>query len=155
MSTLSITITNDLAGMKDLLERLSPRGRYRMNLDIAEELINLTRENFQGGTDPYGSKWTPLKPSTLDTEIRKGKQRRDYGFIPLRVTYTLMNSFNRRLSNQDAAIVSTPVAYAKYHQSDEPRKRLPQRLFFPTNAKGLPESYWIPIREIVEEHLNV
>lgn len=155
MSTLSITITTELAGMKDLLERLSPRGRYRMNLDIAKEVENLTKDRFLTGTDPYGNKWTPLKPSTLKTEIREGRARRDYGFIPLRVTYTLMDSFNRRLSNQDAAIVSTPVAYARYHQSDEPRKRLPQRLFFPTNAKGLPESYWIPIREIVEEHLNV
>lgn len=155
MSTLTITVKNNTPGLEKLLERLSPRGRYQLNLDIAEELLNLTRERFQSGTDPYGDQWKALSPKTLNKKVREGRLRSDYGSKPLRVTNTLMNSFNRRLTNADAAVVSTPIEYAKYHQSDQPRRFLPQRLFFPTRSRGLPESYWAPIREVIEGHLDV
>jgi phage virion morphogenesis protein len=147
----------DLTEVKKLIEKLSPRGRYLMNLDIGKELWELTRDRFQTGTDPYGQRWQALAPSTLDSMVNvgRGQTRRMYGTTPLRRMGDLMNSFSRRESSADAAIVSTDKTYLKYHQSPEPRRRLPRRMVFPDADQGLPETYRQRVKDLISEQLEL
>jgi phage gpG-like protein len=154
---MQLEIKADLDGVEKLLEKLSPRGRYLLNLDVAEELLNLTRDRFQTGTDPYGDKWQALSESTLDSFVNRGRatRRREYGRTPLRRMSDLMNSFNRTLTTTNEAVVATPKTYLKYHQSPEPRTRLPRRMVFPDAEKGLPETYKQRVKDLIREQLEL
>jgi hypothetical protein len=147
----------DLTETRKLLEKLTPRGRYLMNLDIAEELLKLTRDRFQTGTDPYGQRWQALAPSTLDSVVNvgRGTTRREYGTTPLRRMGDLMNSFNRGQTSEGAAVVSTPKTFLKYHQSPEPRRRLPRRMVFPDAQQGLPDTYRQRVKDLILEQLEL
>ena len=87
-------------------------------------------ENFvkQGALLQEG-KWKDIADSTKAAR-RKGKKKSKYGPQILIDTGELRKSFNTRFSDK-GVYVGTEKTYAIYHESDAPRKKLPQRRMLP------------------------
>lgn len=154
---MKIDIKTDLADLQKLVDKFSVNQLRSLNKDIAEELLNFTRDRFQTSTNPYGFKWRPLAQSTLNSTVRTGRKRRSYGTRPLVRQSTLMNSFNSSGTDHQVIVIGTPLDYAKYHQGEDGRipTRVPRRMILPTKARGLPPAYYQAIRERILEHAGL
>jgi len=74
----------------------------------------------QGGA--IQENWQPLKPTYLAQKVKKG-----YPSDPLIKTGLMKSSFETEV-RKDSAIISNVSPYFKYHQSKEPRSKLPRRI---------------------------
>jgi phage virion morphogenesis protein len=120
--------------------------------DIGEYLLRKTRKRFNTQTAPNGAPWEPLAPATI-----KAKQRRQRTGKPYRTnanpeailkdTFTLRDSITYLASNRSLAI-GTNIAYGVYHQSEQPRTKIPYRPFL-----GLDDADRSEIIEIIRDHL--
>lgn len=90
-------------------------GRYFSNQGFAS----------QGGV--FGAPWQRLSPGYAIAKAGKYPGR-----PPLVKTGKMRNSFTHR-SSKDSVIISNNASYFKYHQSTQPRKRLPRRQMMGVN----------------------
>jgi phage virion morphogenesis protein len=122
--------------------------------DLGEYLLRKTRQRFDTSTAPDGTKWAPLAARTI-----KAKQRRAITGKPYRTkadpsailkdTFTLRDSITYQVSS-NALYVGTNIEYGIYHQSEEPRTRLPRRAFL-----GLDDEDRAEAVEIFRDHFSL
>lgn len=110
--------------------------------ELAIEMLNLTRERFRRGTDPYGERWV-------------GKSVPD-GRGPLHgPTGRLKGGWFIASAKPEEILVRPAVRYAIFHQSDAPRRRLPRRMMIPDRAHGMPKEYIERFDRLVNEALTI
>lgn len=85
------------------------------------------QNNFKSEGQPVGG-WAPLKQSTIDRR-RTGKKARKGSKI-LQDTGQLKTRW-KHFYNDHMGRVTSNVPYAVYHDSDEPRSKLPRRQILP------------------------
>lgn len=91
--------------------------------EAAEELKDIfSNDVFATKGKAIDEDWESLKPSYLAAKRRKG-----YPPDPLIKTGEMQKSF-KTLAKTDHAKVWNAIAYAEYHQSNKPRKKLPRRV---------------------------
>ena len=107
--------------------------------NIGEALVNRTRRSFGTATSPYGERWQPLKPITL-------QRRRGGGGRPLQDTRVLYNSISwQSAGNLAIAVGSSDGVKARVHQFGNPNNRffgrgrapIPARPFLPIQPSGV------------------
>ena len=85
-------------------------------------LLKDIRLNFETEGGMVGG-WTPLAPATIEDRRRKG-----FGASPiLHRTGKYKRSFKGEIGRNKLTIDAFGVDYHKYHQSNQPRTRLPRR----------------------------
>jgi phage gpG-like protein len=108
------------------------RSFYKPLSESANLLLKEIKINFETEGGLVGG-WTPLKQSTIQGRLREG-----FGAGPiLQKTKRYKNSFAGVVNSKIAVVSSFGVDYHKYHQSLQPRSRLPRRqtLFLREEAK--------------------
>lgn len=135
---LSILIKNNAhnkiaAKLRSIGQNFSnPRGLYARWGVTALRWID---ENFrrQGALLAEGA-WKPLSSSTIRSRTRKGKQRQARkgggGYKTLMVTGALRSSYSTKF-DREGVIIGSSKNYAIYHESDKPRRVIPQRRMLP------------------------
>jgi phage virion morphogenesis protein len=123
------------------------------NRDIGEYLLRRTRRRFDTEIAPDGTPWKSLAAATV-----KAKERRKRTGIPYRTrarpdsilkdTFTLRDSITY-LATRDSVAVGTNIVYGIYHQSDEPRTKVPHRPFL-----GLDDADRSEIVAIITDYLD-
>ncbi|TAK26717.1 MAG: hypothetical protein EPO40_19555 [Myxococcaceae bacterium] len=109
---------------------------------LAREGQQLVHRGFEESRAPSGAKWAPIK--------------RPRGRAPLRKTGTLEGAALVYTFSADGFVfgaVDRLTAYGHYHQSEEPRTRLPRRPFFPNSDGQLPTGWSIVLAEGADEAL--
>lgn len=125
---MSFEISWTIEGEKQLsrvLTRLSTDIKnFKLPLtNIAEKLVQtFSTEVFSTQGAAIDESWRPLAPGTLQQKRRKG-----FSSQPLVATGTMQKSFRSIVTN-DAAVIYNTADYFKYHQSNQPRKKLPRRV---------------------------
>jgi len=77
----------------------------------------------------FSEKWAPLKPSTLKVRKYKGKPI-------LQQTGALMKSFDYIYKAREVLVFNHLMSsYGKYHQSNQPRTKLPRRVMMKLDEK--------------------
>ena len=95
--------------------------RFPLN-KIAENLKDLfAGEVFSSKGAVIGERWPGLKASTIAQ-----KRRRGFSSEPLVATGAMQAGF-RSIVTSDQAVIYNTQDYFKYHQSNQPRSRLPRR----------------------------
>lgn len=122
--------------------------------DLGEYLVRKTRQRFDTSTAPDGTKWAPLTDKT-----KKAKQRRATTGKPYRTkadpsailkdTFTLRDSITYQ-TGSNTLYVGTNIEYGIYHQSEEPRTRIPRREFL-----GLDDADRAEAVEIFRDHFSL
>jgi phage gpG-like protein len=85
-------------------------------------LLKDIRLNFETEGGMVGG-WAPLKPATIEGRLREG-----YGASPiLHRSGRYKRSFKGEIGRNKLVIDAFGVEYHKYHQSPDPRTRLPRR----------------------------
>lgn len=97
---------------------------FKKPLDtIARNLVSLfTNEVFQTRGGVIQESWASLSPYTLATKARRGLPA-----APLIATGAMQHAFKSAVTS-DQAIIYNTADYFKYHQSNQPRKKLPRRV---------------------------
>jgi hypothetical protein len=109
---------------------------------LAREGQQLVHRGFEESRAPSGAKWAPIK--------------RPKGRAPLRKTGKLEGAALVYTVSADGFVfgaVDRITAYGHYHQSEEPRTRLPRRPFFPDSDGQLPTGWSIVLGEGADEAL--
>ena len=106
------TITRDTRFLKSTGQLLASRGKQNLE---------------DGGTG--GKSYELLAEST-----RKQKQKQGYSLKPLQRTGLMKQSVEYEVTG---GLYMTGLEYIKYHQSDEPREKLPQRKIFTVEPDDL------------------
>jgi phage virion morphogenesis protein len=141
--------TDLIQGLENRLGDLTPAMK-----GIGEYMLVRTRERFDDEADPDGQKWQELAPSTIKSKQRRKKKPGKRARVRAGATDILKESFLLRdtityQADSTSVRVGTPQEYGIYHQSDEPRNKIPQRKFLGVNAEDLAE-----IDEIVTDYLR-
>lgn len=114
---------------------------------LAVEGAGLVREGFRASKAPDGQRWRPL---AAPRDGRPWVPRQ-----PLRKTGRLEYTATRYTVDR-SGFVMTSTEYGAYHQSEEPRTRLPRRPFYPDES-GLSVGWEIALSaaadDAVREHL--
>ena len=85
-------------------------------------LTKTFKETFNVQGKNIGESWTPLKPSTIAEKARLG-----FPLDPLIRTGKMSNSFVSKPTRFEV-VISNPTPYFIYHQSRQPRHKLPRRV---------------------------
>ena len=110
-------LSRNLRGISETMGNWQPAFRK-----AAKELKDIfSNDVFATRGKAINENWKPLKPSYLAAKRRQG-----YPPDPLIKTGKMQKSF-KSLAKTDHAEVWNAIAYAKYHQSNKPRKKLPRR----------------------------
>jgi phage virion morphogenesis protein len=153
MAQIQVTITDDQlqAALGNIVDRATDLTPALKNL--GEYLVRKTRQRFDTSTAPDGIRWRPLAARTI-----KAKQRRQSTGTPYRTnarpedilkdTFTLRDSITYQVSS-DALAVGTNIEYGIYHQSEEPRTRIPRRAFL-----GLDDADRAEAIDIIRDYLS-
>jgi len=96
---------------------------YRRPFSDSADYLTRTfsRDVFSTQGAAIGQKWKRLSPATVAAKARLG-----FSGGPLVRTGKMQNSFQSVVSSEQAVIHNT-AEYFKYHQSRQPRSRLPRR----------------------------
>lgn len=90
---------------------------------IAKDLKDVyANDVFKTKGGAIGENWPPLKPSYLAAKRKAG-----YSAQPLVKTGQMQKAF-KSLAKTDSATIWNSIAYSKYHQSNQPRRKLPRRV---------------------------
>lgn len=121
---------------------------------IGEYMVLRTRERFDDETAPDGTKWQPLAPETIASKQRRKTKPGKRARVRAAPTDILKESFLLRdaiayQAESTSVRVGTPQEYGVYHQSDQPRSKIPRRAFLGVNTEDLAE-----IDEIVSDYLR-
>lgn len=124
-------------GFQALAERLSDLEGIpaRITAEVADDITEEIREQFDVGADPYGRSWSPLMASTL-------KRKRGDGRILRRSDVLSSETVARPTSG--AGVEITSVEYGQRHQLGT--KHMVARPILPEGDE-LPESW----QEIIED----
>jgi phage virion morphogenesis protein len=122
--------------------------------DLGEHLLRKTRQRFDTSTAPDGTKWAPLAARTIKAKQRRATTGKPYRTKAdpsaiLKDTFTLRDSITYQVSS-NALQVGTNIEYGIYHQSEEPRTRLPRRAFLGLDAEDRVEAV-----EIFRDYFSV
>jgi phage virion morphogenesis protein len=154
MANLRVEFT--IAEAADLIEGLEGRlGDLTPAMKaVGEYMLVRTRERFDNEVDPDGQGWQALAPSTVESKQRRKTKPGKRARVRAGATDILKESWLLRDTiayNADSTSVrvGTPQEYGVFHQSDEPRSKIPQRKFLGVNAEDLAE-----INEIVTDYLR-
>jgi phage virion morphogenesis protein len=128
--------------------------RVEFTIAEGEYMLVRTRERFDNEVDPDGQGWQALAPSTVESKQRRKTKPGKRARVRAGATDILKESWLLRDTiayNADSTSVrvGTPQEYGVFHQSDEPRSKIPQRKFLGVNAEDLAE-----INEIVTDYLR-
>jgi phage gpG-like protein len=155
MTNLRVEFT--IAEAADLIEGLEGRlGDLTPAMKaVGEYTLVRTRERLDNEVDPDGRKWQALAPSTVESKQRRKTKPGKRARVRAGATDILKESYLLRDTiayNADSTSVrvGTPQEYGVFHQSDEPRSKIPQRKFLGVNAEDLAE-----INEIVADYLRL
>lgn len=155
MTNLRVEFT--IAEAADLIEGLEKRlsDLTPAMKSVGEYMLVRTRERFDDEVDPDGKKWQALAPSTVESKQRRKTKPGKRARVRAKATDILKESFLLRDTiaydaGSTSVRVGTPQEYGIFHQSDEPRSKIPQRKFLGVNAEDLAE-----INEIVTDYLRL
>lgn len=95
---------------------------------VGQLLVSRGKQNMEDGGSPSVS-WPLLAEST-----RKQKQKLGYSLKPLQREGLLKRSLNYEVSG---GLYVSGLDYLKYHQSDEPRTKLPERKVYTVESDDL------------------
>ena len=142
--------TDLIQGLENRLSDLTPAMK-----GVGEYMLVRTRERFDDEVDPDGRKWQALASSTIKSKQRRKTKPGKRARVRAGASDVLKESFLLRDTiayNVDSTSVrvGTPQEYGIFHQSDEPRSKVPQRKFLGVNAEDLAE-----INEIVTDYLRL
>lgn len=93
---------------------------FRTSAQMLENVFSKSVFASQGGA--IGEKWKRLSPYTVAQKARLG-----YPADPLVRTGKMKRGF-RSIVSTDQAVIYNTAEYFKYHQSNQPRKKLPRRV---------------------------
>lgn len=121
---LAVELTGDFKELERFTAKLAkaPAQMRVVSANLAEETIELIREGFESSTDPYGSRWAPLK-------VRSGQPLRDKG--------GLQSSWHRRFLTAQGFVVASGKDYAAYHQGGTGIHGPKKQRIKPTKARAL------------------
>lgn len=116
-------LANELKQPKSLIKSIAAYDR------------EMFKRHMLNGVDPYERPYTPL-------EIRYAQSKRKaVGQKPILERTGKLKRAYKQFMTLDGYRVIIDSEYAKYHQSDLPRTKIPQRLLLPTENKGLPVKF--------------
>ena len=95
---------------------------------VGQLLVSRGKQNLEDGGSPSVS-WPLLAEST-----RKQKQKQGYSLKPLQREGLLKRSLNYEVTG---GLYVSGVDYLKYHQSDEPRTKLPERKVYTVESDDM------------------
>jgi len=95
---------------------------------VGQLLVSRGKQNLEDGGSPTVS-WPLLAEST-----RKQKQKLGYSLKPLQREGFMKRSLNYEVSG---GLYVSGVDYLKYHQSDEPRTKIPERKVYTVESDDL------------------
>lgn len=121
---MAISISFEIEGDKQINRRLNIYTDgikdFKPPLQLsASEFIRVYKANFATEGATLGEKWPARKPQF------KNGQRVDVWAL-LQKTARMRNSFQAQVSASELSIINTAAQF-KYHQSNQPRKKLPRR----------------------------
>jgi hypothetical protein len=119
-----------LRRMQGKLMRL--RDRTTANARAVAFIDSWIQRNFrdEGKTAMGGTGWQPLAPSTIEGR-RKGKNKSLAGTVKILQDRGWLRGKWKHLYTPEKIAVQSSMDYGHYHDSDEPRARLPQRRIVP------------------------
>ncbi len=130
----------NIIGVDKLLKKLRGIGsglknRRTAHARIVAMLDGMIQRNFQQeGKLLDGSGWVPLAPSTIEARKRNKK-----GNVRILQDTGMLRSRWKHLYDNNKAMIQSGVPYGIYHDSDKPRKKLPQRKILPRPAQYMPK----------------
>jgi hypothetical protein len=92
--------------------------KRRVSVNLAEETVDLIKQEFVDQKNPYGDPWAPKKAKDGRNTLSGPTGRLKGGWKPVRV-------------DQDGYEISPSVNYAIFHQDPQPRKRKNQEFVGP------------------------
>lgn len=125
---MALELTWSIEGEKQLMRRLRTLGDevkdWTPALKEASDKLKkvFSQDVFKTQGAVIGENWNPLKPTYLAQKVKQG-----YSPSPLIKTGLMKDSFKSEVT-KDQAIISNSASYFKYHQSKEPRSKLPRRV---------------------------
>ncbi len=119
----------DLPRLKKLQVQLDQATRDNGFLkSVGQLMVSRGKQNMEDGGSPTVS-WPLLAEST-----RKQKQKAGYSLKPLQREGLLKRSLNYQVTG---ALYVSGLDYLKYHQSDEPRTKIPERKVYTVEKDDL------------------
>ena len=93
---------------------------FKQSADFLKQTFSVDVFNTQGAA--IGEKWKRLSPYTVAQKARQGMPS-----TPLIASGNMRASFKTAVST-DQAVITNDAPYFKYHQSKEPRSKIPRRV---------------------------
>lgn len=129
-----LELTFSIEGETQLLRRLKGAESDLRNWEpefnkTGKLLLKTFRENFDSQGRTLGVTWPPLAPSTVAEKRRLG-----YPLTPLVRTGKMRRGFRANSSKRDV-VIRNVQDYFVYHQSRQPRKKIPRRVMMKLDAK--------------------
>lgn len=124
-----IEVTVKITGDKELIKRLQNLNRSLIDFRPSMQQIGKELSQYFGGQvfssqgGVLGVVWPTLAASTRKYKM---KYYPEYAATPLIATGTMKGSFESNAGSRDVVIKNT-APYFKYHNSTEPRKKIPYR----------------------------
>lgn len=136
-----------LKRMQGKLTRL--RNKKTANARAVAFIDSWIQRNFrgQGKLAMGGTGWQPLAPSTI-ARRRHGKNKSLAGVTAILQDKGNLRSHWKHLYTPEKIAVQSSEEYGIYHDSDEPRPRLPQRRIVPRTPQVRE-----PLMEIYKKHM--
>src|SRR5690349_2875717 len=125
----------EVEGVTQLSRRLEGLSANTRNLTVpfrksADTLVRtFSRDVFSTQGAVIGEKWKRLSPYTVAQKARQG-----FPPDPLIRTGKMQRSFTSIVSSNRAVVYNT-ASYFKYHQSNQPRKKIPRRVMMKLGEK--------------------
>ena len=127
-------LKGDFSGLERAGDRVKGLGNVprKMKTIARSRLKRVVAKEFRSGTDPYGSAWAPLSPST-----------RSKSGVPLKGRGVMRRGLTVR--TEGSKIILTIPSPAQWLQMG--RANMPARQIFPARANGLPPAYVEALRQ--------
>lgn len=115
-----------LGGLKKAIETATKDPGFLKS--VGQLLVSRGKQNMEDGGSPTVS-WPLLAEST-----RKQKQKQGYSLKPLQREGLLKRSLNYEVTG---GLYVSGLDYLKYHQSDDPRTKIPERKVYTVESDDL------------------
>lgn len=130
-----LNIAINIQGDKSFMRKLENLGKTWFEWKAAFEETGVNLKGYFAGQaydsmgGVFGTPWAQLSPSTI---AQKSKHYATYASVPLMRTTTMRESFEHKASATHLEITNS-APYFVYHQSSEPRHKIPRRPMFGIN----------------------
>lgn len=151
MSPFELELTIDLKGYEEHLKTIDTLNHNMNNLQkpmrkIGDYFIKKVKQGFSTGTDPYGDDWEVITQMAL-----LSRQVNTNDATPLTDTGVMKNSNSVKVS-KDGLKLSNTSDNSYVHQLGI--GRVPVRLIFPIENKGLPAEWENYAIDTITKHLT-